>query len=221
MHSGNAGAITGSLAIMDIRAVSQRSEACLPTPSDAIFPLLPGTPGGLKITWEARGLRFRPKHSNGHLGGVSDIHVTCVLCRSGLTGGDGSPRPWNTLACGLSIISWRSAAVNVFSSTTEADATAIAAYRVASISAAILEIVGPGDVSGACEIDLPEQICNMPYLVYLSPDGHDICVSVSGHLYHAPVMLRANNVKMTGFIASAPPGHTVAYDAVSRTVTIS
>ncbi len=146
-------------------------------------------------------------------------------CRSGLTGNDGIATTVEyALLAGVSIVIFLAlgTAVNVFSSTAEADSTAIAAYRVASmVSFLSCEIVGPGDISGACEIDLPEQICDMPYLVYLSPDGHDICVSVSGHLYHAPVMLRANNVKMTGFIASAPPGHTVAYDAVSRTVTIS
>ncbi|OPY28521.1 MAG: hypothetical protein A4E28_01454 [Methanocella sp. PtaU1.Bin125] len=114
------------------------------------------------------------------------------------------------------------AAMSSFLSTTEADATAIAAYRVASaISASSCEIVGPGDITGTCEIDLPGEICGMPYLAYPSPDGHEVCVSVSGRLYHAPVVFRANDVKIAGFIASSPPVHTIAYDAFSRTVTIA
>jgi hypothetical protein len=146
-------------------------------------------------------------------------------CRSGPTGDDGIATTVEyALLAGVSIVIFLSLcmAVNVFSSTTEADATAIAAYRVASmVSSSSCEIVGPGDISGACELDLPDQICNMPYLVYLPSSERDIYVSVSGHLYHAPVLLRTNNVKITGFITSMPPGHTVSYDAVSRTVTIT
>lgn len=147
------------------------------------------------------------------------------LCRSGLRDNDGIATTVEyALLAGVSIVIFLAiaTAVNVFSSTAEADATAIAAYRVASvISSSSCEIVGPGDISGASGVNLPEQICGMPYLAYPSPDGHDICVSVSGHLYKAPVVQRANNIKITGFIVSSPPGHAIAYDAFSRTVTIS
>lgn len=145
--------------------------------------------------------------------------------RSGLTGNDGIATTVEfALLTGVSIIIFLALAmaVNSFSSTTEDDAMAIAAYRVASvISSSSCEIVGPGDISGVSEVDLPEQICGMPYLAYPSPDGQDIFVSVSGHLYHAPVILWANSVKITGFIASSPPGHAIAYDAVTKTVTLS
>ncbi len=146
-------------------------------------------------------------------------------CRSGQTDNDGIATTVEyALLAGVSIVIFLAlgTALNVFASTTEADATAIAAYRVAStISLSSCEMAGPGDISCLRTIDLPELICDKPYLAYPSPDGHDIYVSVSGHRYHAPVSFRASNVKITGFIASTPPGHTVAYDAVSRTVTLS
>ncbi len=145
--------------------------------------------------------------------------------RSSLTGNEGVATTVEyALLAGVSIVIFLALgiALNMFSSTTEADAIAIAAYRVAStISLSSCEITGPGDISGSSVIDLPELICGKPYLAYPSLDGHDIYVSVSGHRYNAPVSLRAGNVRITGFIASTPPGHIVAYDAISRTVTLS
>jgi hypothetical protein len=154
---------------------------------------------------------------------MSMSHASC--CRSGQTGNDGIATTVEyALLAGVSIVIFLAlgTALNLFASTAEADAMAIAAYRVAStISLSSCEITGPGDISCSGTIGLPELICGKPYLAYPSSDGHDIYVSVSGHRYHAPVSLRASNIKITGFIASTPPEHTVAYDAVSRTVTLS
>lgn len=146
-------------------------------------------------------------------------------CRSGPNDDEGIATTVEyALLAGVSVVIFLAlaTAMSSFLSTTEADATAIAAYRVASaISASCCEIAGTGDITGACEIDLPGEICGMPYLAYPSSGGHEICVSVSGRLYHAPVIFRANDVTIAGFIASTPPAHTIAYDAFSRTVTIA
>lgn len=113
-------------------------------------------------------------------------------------------------------------AVDMFLSTTETDATAIAAYGVATtIGTSVSDIAGQGHVSGNRQIDLPERICGMPYLAYPSSEGREIIVSVAGHRYHAPVVLQTCDVKISGLIASVTPEHTIAYDAVSRTVTLS
>jgi hypothetical protein len=90
-------------------------------------------------------------------------------CRSGLTGNDGIATTVEyALLAGVSIVIFLAlgTAVNVFSSTAEADATAIAAYRVASmISSSSCEIVGRGHIGrlrmicGAIYVCLTWSIC--------------------------------------------------------------
>jgi hypothetical protein len=115
-------------------------------------------------------------------------------------------------------------AMAAFSATARDDATAIAAYRVASaISSAACDAAGSGDASACLSIDLPELICGMPYLAY--PEGHDILICVSSGPtmleYRAPVPLQAYDVSLAGFITGPPAGHVVVYDAATRTVTIA
>jgi hypothetical protein len=117
-------------------------------------------------------------------------------------------------------------ALAAFTGTARDDATAIAACRVASvISSTICDAVGSGDTSARLAIDLPEKICGMPYLAYPGPDGHGIMISVSSGMrmqaYNIPVPLRAYGVSLTGFITGPPAGHTVSYDAATRTVTLA
>lgn len=117
-------------------------------------------------------------------------------------------------------------ALATYSATARDDATAIAAYRVASvISSTVCDTVGSGDISARLAIDLPEQICGMPYLAYPGPDGQGIMICVSSgrkmQEYSAPVPLRAYSVGLTGFITGPPAGHTVTYDAATRTVTLA
>jgi hypothetical protein len=119
-----------------------------------------------------------------------------------------------------------SLALAACSATARDDVTAIAAYRVASvISMTACDAVGSGDTSARLAIDLPEQICGMPYLAYPEPDGHGIMISVSSgremQAYNAPVPLRARDVSLTGFITGPPASHVVAYDAATRTVTLA
>lgn len=116
-------------------------------------------------------------------------------------------------------------ALFAFSATTRNDAAAIAAGRVASaICAAAGEAVGSGDTSASLAIDLPEQICGMPYLVYPLPDRHNILICLStGRVmqeYCVPVPLRASNVRLTGFITGPPGSHTVTFDPATRMVTL-
>jgi hypothetical protein len=118
------------------------------------------------------------------------------------------------------------AAMVTYSATARDDATAIAAYRVASvISSTACAAAGSGDTSASLAIDLPEQICGMPYLAYPGPDGHGIMICMSSgrrmQAYSAPVPLRANGVRLAGFITGPPVSHTVTYDTATRTVTIA
>jgi hypothetical protein len=117
-------------------------------------------------------------------------------------------------------------AMAAFSATTRDDATAIAAYRVASvIGSAACDAASTGDASACLSFDLPELICGMPYMIYPGPDGHSIMISVSSgrymQEYSAPVPLRTNGTGLAGFITGPPASHTVAYDAATRTVTLS
>jgi hypothetical protein len=118
------------------------------------------------------------------------------------------------------------AALAAYSATARDDATAIAAYRVASvISSTACDAAGSGDTSARLSIDLPEQICGMPYLAYPGPDGQGIMICVSSgrkmQAYSAPVPLRAYGVCLAGFITGPPASHTISYDAATRTVTIA
>jgi hypothetical protein len=118
------------------------------------------------------------------------------------------------------------AAMAAYSATARDDATAIAAYRVASvISSTACDAVGSGDTYASLAIDLPEQICGMPYLAYPGPDGNGIMICVSSgrrmQTYTAPVPLRAHDVSLAGFITGPPASHTISYDAATRTVTIA
>ncbi|HEY3274626.1 MAG TPA: hypothetical protein VGJ92_12715 [Methanocella sp.] len=117
-------------------------------------------------------------------------------------------------------------ALAAYSAMARDDATAIAAYRVASvISTTACDAAGSGDMSARLTIDLPEQICGMPYLAYPGPDGHGIMICVSAgremQTYCAPVPLRAYGISLAGFITGPPAGHTVTYDAATRTVTFA
>lgn len=132
------------------------------------------------------------------------------------------------LLAGVSIVIFLalSGAIGAFFSASRDDATAIAAYRVALVvSSATFDAVGAGDISASMAIDLPEEICGMPYMAYPSQDGRSIQVSVIAgtmeHQYSAPLPLRGDGVHIAGFIASPPGGHEVVFDAVSRTVTLS
>jgi hypothetical protein len=118
------------------------------------------------------------------------------------------------------------AALAAYTATARDDATAIVAYRVASIiGSAACDAVGTGDTYAYKPIDIPGLICGMPYMAYPQPDCHNITICIgSGPTmleYTAPVPLRAGGVKMSGFIASPPAGHTVAYDPATRTVTMA
>ncbi len=117
-------------------------------------------------------------------------------------------------------------AVSAFSATARDDATAIAAYSVASaISAVACDAAGTGDVSSVLTIDLPERICGMSYLAYPWPNGHNITICVSSgrsmQEYSAPMPLMIGNIKVAGFITGPPASHTIAYDATTRTVTFA
>jgi hypothetical protein len=118
------------------------------------------------------------------------------------------------------------AALAVYSATARDDATAITAYRVASvISSTACDAAGSGETSARLSIDLPEQICGMPYLAYPGPDGHGIMICVSSgrrmQTYTTPVPLRAQDASLAGFITGPPASHTISYDAATRTVTIA
>ena len=149
------------------------------------------------------------------------------LCRSGLSDEGIATTAEYVLLVGVSLVIFLAlaAALAAYTSTARDDATAIAAYRVISvISSAACDAVGSGDSSACLSIELPEQICGMPYLVYPWPDGHNITICVSSGPsmleYSAPVPLRAGNVRLAGFITSPPASHTVTYDTAARTVTL-
>lgn len=79
-------------------------------------------------------------------------------------------------------------------------------------------------MSASLAIDLPEQICGMPYLAWPRPDGHGImiCLGTGRTMqeYSAPVPLRAGNVSLSGFITGPPGAHAVSFDVATRTVTL-
>ena len=129
------------------------------------------------------------------------------------------------LLTGVSIVVFLSlsAALSAFSASTRDDITAVAAYNVGlTVSAAACETVGSGNASASRAIDLPEQICGMPYIAYPSLDSRSIIIRASsgtaGREVHVPVLLRSDGVLISGFIASQPAGHRVDYSAESRTV---
>jgi len=131
------------------------------------------------------------------------------------------------LLAGVSLIVFLSlsAASSVFYASSRDDAMAIAAFRVASIvSSSTCEVVGSGETSASVAMDLPGLVCGMPYVVYPSPDGRSLVIDAgTGTIscqYSAPLPLRADGVRLAGFVASPPSGHAVEYDAVSRTVTL-
>jgi hypothetical protein len=118
------------------------------------------------------------------------------------------------------------AALAACSATARDDATAIAAFRVASvISSTVCDAAGSGEMSARLAIDLPEQLCGMPYLAFPEPDGHGIMICVSSGrrmlTYSAPVLLRDYDVSLAGFITGPPASHTITYDAATRTVTLA
>ena len=132
------------------------------------------------------------------------------------------------LLTGVSLIVFLSlgAALNAFTTSAEDDVTVMAAYNVAtSVVAATCDTVGSGNVSSSAGLDLPEQICGMPYVAYPSQDGRGIligvCSSTVGRAVRVPLPLRAEGVRVSGFIASPPAGHEVDYDAATRTVHLS
>jgi hypothetical protein len=118
------------------------------------------------------------------------------------------------------------AALAAFTATARDDATAIAAYHVISvISSAACEAAGAGDAESDLSIDLPGQICGMPYIVYPWPGGHNItiCVCSGPNMlkYSAPVPIRASGVSLSGFITSPPASHKITYSPATRTVTLA
>lgn len=130
------------------------------------------------------------------------------------------------LAVSLTVFLSLFAAFSVAATTAENDAMAIAAENVASaVSTAICDVTGDGTISASTSPDLPSAICGRPYLVYPSADGRQLIVSVNRagqpRKYTAPLLLRMDGVRIAGFIVSAPGEERVAYDAATRTVTIS
>lgn len=118
------------------------------------------------------------------------------------------------------------AAFSVAAATAGNDATAIAAENMATAaSAAICDTVGDGSVSASVTLDLPNDICGLPYLIYPGADGRHVIVCVSKAHYRqkfpAPVPLRVEGIRMAGFTVSEPGELKIAYDAGTRTVTIS
>jgi len=106
------------------------------------------------------------------------------------------------------------------------DAAALAAQSMAyKVSAKLCDLVGDGSASASMPLDLPEDICGQPYLIYPSDDGRHVIVRVDfvgvSEEYGSPLTLRKDGVRIAGFIESGPGVHRIAYDARDGTVTIS
>ena len=117
------------------------------------------------------------------------------------------------------------AAFSVAATTAENDATAIAAYNIASmVSASVSDVAGDGTASARATLDLPADICSRPYILYPSADGRHLVVMVSRsgqpQKYAAPLEMRTDGVRIAGFMAGEREKHCVAYDAGTETVTI-
>lgn len=118
------------------------------------------------------------------------------------------------------------AAFSVAATTAENDATAIAAYNIASsVSATIGDVTGDGTASARATLDLPEDICSRPYILYPSTDGRHLVVMVSRsgqpQKYVVPLEMRTNGVRVAGFMTGGQEKHSIAYDASTGTVAIS
>ncbi len=110
--------------------------------------------------------------------------------------------------------------VNSFNNTASADARAEAAYAVAVRVSERISGAVESHTSVIEKIDLPERICGRGYLVYPSDDGRAICVLVERDTYEAPV-IAPGNVKVEGFMVSAPNSHLIEYEASTQTITLT
>jgi len=116
-------------------------------------------------------------------------------------------------------------ACSAFSANACADAEGLAAYSIASsISASMAEACGDGNTSATIALDLPDDICGIPYVACPSPDQKYICVSLAGRNIseqRAPLLLKVAGVRVSGFIVSPPGRHLIRYDTMARTVMIT
>lgn len=118
------------------------------------------------------------------------------------------------------------AGFSTFTAHARANAAATVAYNVAlEISGAISDAAESCNASATRALDIPDMICDMPYLAYPSGDRKYICISLNyeglRHEYRAPLRLKESGVRITGFITSPPGSHWVKFDPALRVVTLS
>ncbi|MCD1294812.1 hypothetical protein CUJ83_07345 [Methanocella sp. CWC-04] len=119
--------------------------------------------------------------------------------------------------------------VNSFENTASSDssyasATRIAAYVSDLISDAVL-CAGEDNGEMSVEIELPERINGMTYMVYPSEDGKRILVRINSpgleKEYGYPLITASDSLKLSGSVISYPKGHMIRIDPAAGSVTIS
>lgn len=128
------------------------------------------------------------------------------------------------LLLGLSLMVFAAIAIGFdsFSNTASADARAESAINIATYVSGHISDATASGMAATVRIDLPEHIGGRTYILYPSADGRSICAMVNGadKEYQSPIISKAGELTIEGFMVSVPREHRLSYDPASKTVII-
>ena len=110
-----------------------------------------------------------------------------------------------------------------FYNTSAEDSRAQSAAMIAIYVSDRISDISAGEGAAVEDFSLPGKINGDDYIVYPSEDGRAICVlpaHAHSKVYSAPIVC-GGSVTIDGFLAGQPDEHRIAYDPLSKTVTLS